>query len=79
MTINVPDWAILGTWVYIKDIFKTRGDDPEQLYKERILGYTYSGFLHKAPYCPMYLSMFSDLGKTVFLSKDLGKQNDKYI
>ena len=77
MIITVPDWAMIGSYIFVKDIDLVRGDDPEHLYEEKIVSYGYDGFFHKAPNCPTYYSKFSDLGKTIFLAKSWEKQNER--
>lgn len=65
MTIEIPGWAKIGEYVLIKDTCCIRGDNPNDWYKEKILGYGYDGVFHKANNCPTYYSRFSEYGKTI--------------
>lgn len=65
MTIEIPDWARIGKIIYVKDVKRDRGDDPNEWYKEYIIAYGYDGIFHQAHNCPLYYSKFSEYGKTI--------------
>lgn len=69
MIIDIPDWAMIGTFVLVKDTGLYRGDDKNKWYKEKIIAYGYDGFFHQAHNCPVYFSHFSDYGKTIKLEE----------
>lgn len=66
MTINVPDWCIIGKYIAWSDENTTGA----KWVRERIVGYTPTGFLHQASNCPMYHTNYTEYGKTV---KELDK------
>ena len=62
MVINIPDWCKLGSKI---EWYAPRWTGLEEWVKEKVIGYTYDGFLHQAPDCPIYRTEFSEYGKTV--------------
>jgi hypothetical protein len=65
MTIEVPDWCKIGTYVEWHEPRLTGYD----WVRERIVAFGYDGFFHQALNCPMYFTKFSEYGKTVRLEK----------
>lgn len=60
MIITVPEWARIGIPIYVRDKNMVRGDDPDQWYREVIVGYGYDGIFHKANNSPVYYTKFSE-------------------
>lgn len=67
MRIELPDWAIIGAKVLVKDTKMIRGVDPNEWYTERIVAFGYDGVFHQAHNCPMYFTKFNQYGKTIKL------------
>ena len=63
MTINIPDWCIIGKTVEVLMYNKDTGQ--REWFKEKIISYGVDGFFHQAYYCPTYYHKFSDYGKSV--------------
>ena len=63
MTINIPDWCIIGKTVEVLMYNKNTGQ--REWFKEKIISYGVDGFFHQAYYCPVYYHKFSDYGKLV--------------
>lgn len=61
MTIEIPDWCIVGKWVE----WKCPEVTGNEWVRERIISFTQDGFYHRDPNCPVYYSRFSDYGKTI--------------
>lgn len=62
MNISIPEWCKIGLFV---EWYAPKLTGVDEWVKEEIIGYTYSGFLHRAHNCPMYETKFSEWGKTV--------------
>lgn len=63
MTINIPDWCVIGKYIEVKMYDKNY--DRCDWFKEKIIAYSENGFFHQAYNCPVYHSLFSDYGKFV--------------
>ena len=61
ITIEVPDWCLLGMTVLWHAPHITGYDWVE----EEVISYGYDGFFHKGPNCPVYYSKFTEYGKTI--------------
>ena len=63
--IEVPDWCIIGQYI--------EWNEPRitgmEWVRERILGYSLTGFFHTGDNCPVYHTEFSEFGKTVMLEE----------
>lgn len=68
--IVLPPWARIGVWVLIKDVQRIRGDDPNEWWSEKIVGFGYDGVFHQACNCPVYYTKFSEYGKTIKLKEE---------
>ena len=61
MTIEIPDWCIIG-----KTIEWNRPDlTGIEWVREEILSFGYNGFYHQSCNCPVYYTEFSEYGKTI--------------
>lgn len=65
MTIELPGWARIGDYVLVRDYDCSRGPDPKQWYKERIIAFGYDGVFHQEHNCPVYYTKFSEYGNTI--------------
>lgn len=65
MTIEIPDWCEIGTYISWNCPYITG----QQWVREKIVAFGYDGFFHQAINCPMYFTSFSEFGKTVKLEK----------
>ena len=63
MTINIPDWCVIGKYVEVKMYDKNYGR--YDWFKEKIISYSENGFFHQEYNCPVYHNLFSDYGKSV--------------
>ena len=63
--IQLPNWARIDKTILVKDFDCIRGDNPNDWYKEKIIGFGYDGVFHQAHNCPMYYSKFTEYGKTI--------------
>lgn len=61
MTINIPDWCVIGKWISWSNEAVTGA----KWVREKIISYGVDGFFHQASYCPVYYSKFTEYGKTV--------------
>ncbi len=61
MTIEVPNWCIIGKFVKWKAPHITGNE----WVKEEILSYGIDGFFHGAHNCPVYYTKFSEYEKTI--------------
>ena len=50
MVIVVPDWALIGNVILVKDTERKRGSNPDQWYKEKIIAYGNNGIFHQSIY-----------------------------
>ena len=64
-TIDVPDWAVIGKYVLIRDYNLVRGDDEKAWYKEKIIAFGYDGIFTQAYACPMYYYPFCSYGNII--------------
>lgn len=55
--IEIPDWCKIGLYIEFCDPALTGSTD---WYKEKIVGYSDSGFFHQDCNCPVYHTEFSD-------------------
>ena len=62
--IELPDWAIIGKVILVKDVHYIRGEN-QSWYKEKIVAFGENGIFHQASNCPMYFTPFSEWGKTI--------------
>ena len=62
MTIEIPDWAIIGNYVEVRDSTGVRTGDINEWCIERILSYGVDGVFTQAHNCPVYYTKFSDYG-----------------
>lgn len=61
MTIQVPDWCVIGKYVAWSNEALTGA----KWVSEKILSYGVDGFFHRGSNCPVYYTKFSEYGKTV--------------
>ena len=61
MTIDVPDWCIIGKYI----AWNAEEITGVEWAREQIYAYGVDGFFHRAHNCPMYFTKFSEYGKTV--------------
>jgi len=61
MTIEVPDWCIIGKWIEWNAPYITGNE----WATERIISYGKDGFFHQAHNCPVYYSSFLEYGKRI--------------
>lgn len=61
MTIEIPEWCIIGKCIAWSNEVATGA----KWVREKIIAYGIDGFFHQASYCPVYYSRFSEYGKTV--------------
>lgn len=61
MTIEVPDWCVIGKVVEWNAPHITGNE----WVCEKILSYGLDGFYHQGHNCPVYYSKFSGYGKTI--------------
>lgn len=61
MTIEVPDWCVIGKSIewYAPHITGI------EWVIEKIISFGYDGFFHQGCNCPVYYTKFSEYGKTV--------------
>lgn len=75
MTIEIPDWCIIG-----KIIEWNRPDlTGAEWTDEKIISYGVDGFFHQEHNCPVYYTKFSEYGKTLRECKERngGKEYDQ--
>lgn len=61
MTIEVPDWCIIGKYVKWKAPHITGNEWVE----EKIISYGIDVFFHQSHNCPVYYSKFSEYGNRI--------------
>ena len=61
MTIEIPDWCLIGKTIQ----WSARHYTGRDWVEEKIIAFGYSGFFHQAKNCPIYFTEFSEYGKTV--------------
>lgn len=61
MTIEIPDWCIIGKWIEWNAPHITG----TEWVKEKIISYGINGFYHQYYDCPVYFTEFSEYGRTV--------------
>ncbi len=62
MTIEIPDWAIIGKIVEVRDSTGKRTGNTKEWCKEKILSYGVDGVFTQAHNCPVYYTKFSEYG-----------------
>lgn len=61
MTIEIPDWCIIGKTIEWYNPLITGFD----WVTEKIVAYGKDGFFHQSYDCPMYYTKFDEYGKTI--------------
>lgn len=61
MTIEIPDWCIIGKIIE----WNTPAITGNEWVKEKIISYGIDGFFHQAHNCPVYYSKFVEYGKKI--------------
>lgn len=71
-TINVPvDWIYPGGFVYIIEPASRTGYEGPHSFRNWIKGFSTKGFYYQNDNnMPVYHANFSEIGKTVFMTKD---------
>ena len=66
VTIEVPDWCVIGKTIewYAPHITGI------EWVRDKIISFGYDGFFHQGHNCPVYYTKFSEYGKTVKEMKD---------
>lgn len=64
MTIEVPEWCVIGKKIQWKDMYGVATDD-RSWCTDTIISFGYDGFFHQAHNCPVYYSKFDEYGKTI--------------